>query len=243
MKRRRRAGWIVLAGILALAGAAQAGGEEWSFEITPYAWLVNIDGSVSFEGREADFSADFKDLLENVDFAGSLLGTAACGRWVGFAQGDFFSLERDIESGPGGTFESDLMLLNAMAGYRFDGFKRGSTVEVLAGFRYLRLDGRIALDGEGAADRSPDALDGNLMLHGSFPLRFISEKLRLNTALSIGAGDSDLVWSLQPDLQYHFNGRFSARAGYRRLQYEFSKDGADLDMGFQGFLAGVSVAW
>ncbi|MBP7829299.1 MAG: outer membrane beta-barrel protein [Kiritimatiellae bacterium] len=242
MSAGKRAGFVLLVWTVLFASAAFAGEPEWAFEITPYAWLVNIDGSVSFEGREADFSADFKDLFENADFAGSLLGTAARGRWVGFAQADFFSLERDIEREPGGTFESDLLFLNAMAGYRFDGFKRGSTVEVLAGIRYLRLDGRIEVNGEGAGGRAPDALDGMVMLHGSFPLRFISEKLRLNTALSVGAGDSDLVWGLQPDLQYHFNDRFSARAGYRRLQYEFSKEGADLDMGFQGFLAGVSVA-
>ncbi|HOW97998.1 MAG TPA: hypothetical protein P5567_12700 [Kiritimatiellia bacterium] len=242
MKTARWASWFVVAGVLVLAVAARAGGEEWSFEITPYAWLVNVDGRVSFGDREADFSADFQDLFEYVDFAGSLLGTASRGRWVGFAQADFFTLHRDFKREPGGTFESDLLFLNTMAGYRFDGFKSGSTVEVLAGLRYMRLDGRIEITGAGAADRSPDALDGSVMLHGSFPLRFISEKLRLNTALSVGAGDSDLVWSLQPDLQYHFNERFSARAGYRRLQYEFSKEGADVDMGFQGFLAGVSVA-
>ena len=82
MKPARWKYWLVIAGVLALAGAARAGGDEWSFEITPYAWLVNIDGRVSFEGREADFSADFRDLFDSVDFAGSLLGSVARGRWA-----------------------------------------------------------------------------------------------------------------------------------------------------------------
>lgn len=57
-----------------------------------------------------------------------------------------------------------------------------------------------------------------------------------------GAGDSDLVWELQPALRYQFTDRIAGRFGYRRLQYEFEDGRADVDVGFQGFLLGLTVA-
>jgi opacity protein-like surface antigen len=135
-------------------------------------------------------------------------------------------------------------LLTGTAGYRFDGFSNGSTIEVLGGVRCVWNKSKVEVDGMGSNRDTSDLVDGIVMVRPSLPLSVIWEKLenlRLNPTFSIGAGESDLVWEVQPELQYQFSDRVAARAGYRRLQYKFSDGPADVDVGFQGFLVGFGV--
>lgn len=220
------------------AGAAEDG---WHLQLTPYMWFVNIDGTVSVGDREADFSADFSDLVDKVDLGGGLMAVGACNHWVCFVQGDYFELSQDFDQGPGGDLESDILYVDGAFGYRFGGSAGGASVDVLGGARYFRNENEVTVRGVGSADDTSDLLDGILMLRASHPLAFLSEKLRFEGTASIGAGDSDLVWELQPELTYQFNDRFAGRAGYRRIEYEFEDGAADVDVGYQGFLVGLDV--
>jgi len=42
--------------------------KSWRLDITPYAWLANVDGTVGVGGAEAEADASFTDILENIDF-------------------------------------------------------------------------------------------------------------------------------------------------------------------------------
>ncbi len=221
------------------AGAAE---KEWQVQITPYAWLVNVDGTVGVGDKEADFNADFTDLIDKVDLAGCLMAVGTYDRWVCFAQADFFSLSQDFERGPGGELESDILFLNGAAGYRFGGLVENATTDVLVGLRYFRNENTVEVNGVGSADGTSDLVDAMLTLRSSHPLVFVSEKLHLEGAASIGAGDSDLVWELQMVLQYQFNDRLGARAGYRRLEYELEDGPVEMEVGFQGLLIGLDVS-
>lgn len=240
---RTRVMWLapMVACVAIWAGATMAAEEGWHLELTPYVWFANVDGSVSVGDREADFDANFSDLIDNIDLAGALMCIASYDRWVIFSQWDYFSLNQDFSKGPGGTLESDMWLLSGAAGYRFDGLVEGSTVEVLGGVRYLRDRSKVELNGLGSNRDTSALADAIVMLRPSFPLTFISERLRINPTMSIGAGNSDLVWELQPELQYQFTDRIAGRVGYRRLQYKFSEGPADVDAGFQGFLVGLGL--
>ncbi|MFH0953257.1 MAG: outer membrane beta-barrel protein [Verrucomicrobiota bacterium] len=239
MKAASRIGLAAMAVCVAmLAAAATAADQGWSLELRPYIWFVNIDGTLSVGDKEADFEADFSDLIDKVDLAGELMAIATYNRWVLFAQADYFSLSDEFENGPGGDLEADMTYLTGTAGYRFDGFVKDSTMDLLAGVRYLRSDTEIEVHGVGASDKTSEATDAIVMLRSSFPL---SEKLSLGLSMSIGTGDSDLVWELQPDLAYQFSERVAGHVGYRRLEYEFEEDDAELDVGFQGFMIGVGV--
>jgi len=237
-------GTITLAACAAMLSATAPADEEGGhLEITPYVWLVNLDGSVGVGDKRADFSANFSDLADKVDLAGELMLAGSYGRWVSFVEADCFSLDRDFSAGTGGHLDSDWLLVSAAAGYRFKGFMTGGTVDVLGGVRYLRNHNEITAHGGGAADNTADLVDAIVMLRPSMPLKFLTEKLRLSSTLSIGVGESDVVWELQPELQYQFTERFAGRAGYRRVQYKFSAGPADVDAGLQGFLVGCGVTW
>ena len=58
--------------------------------------------------------------------------------------------------------------------------------------------------------------------------------------LAIGAGDSDLVYELFPQIQYQVNENIAARIGYRRVGYKFKGD-EDEDNELNATLAGLIV--
>ena len=221
------------------AGAADEG---WHVQITPYAWLVNVDGTVSVGDKEADFSADFSDLVDKVDLAGCLMAVGTYEHLVCFAQADFFSLSQDFNRGPGGELDSDILFLNGAAGYRFGGIGKSATTDVMVGVRYFRNENTVDIHGVGSADGSSNLADAMLMLRSSAPVACISEDLRLEGLASVGVGDSDLVWELQLVVQYQFNDRLGARAGYRRIEYDLEDGPVDIEAGFQGFLIGLDVS-
>ena len=228
--------------VTCMATWATAADEAWHVQITPYAWLVNVDGTVSVGDKEADFSADFSDLVDKVDLAGCLMAVGTYEHWVCFAQADFFSLNQEFDKGPGGELDSDILLLNGAAGYRFGGIGKGAMTDVMVGVRYFRNDNTVDIHGVGSADGSSNLADAMVMLRSSAPLAIIADDLRIEGLASVGAGDSDLVWELQLVMQYQFNDRLGARAGYRRLEYDLEDGRVDMEVGFQGFLIGLDVS-
>lgn len=235
---------VVIAGVVLSVGAAGATGpdeEGWRVELTPYAWFTNIDGTVTVGENKADFEASFSDLVDKIDVSAAFMTVVSYGPWVGFGQMDYFALSQDFSEAPGGSLESDMLLLSVAGGYRFHGLVKGSSMELLGGVRYLWSDNTVEVNGMGSDQDTSELIDAIVMLRPSLVLPFISERLRLNPTMSIGTGDSDLVWEVQPELQYQITRSFAARAGYRRLHYEFADGDADVDVGFQGFIVGVGV--
>lgn len=241
MKQTLRMFVIVVACVAILTSAAWAADDRWSFDLMPYVWAVNIDGSATFGANRADFEMSFGDIVDNLDFGGELAFVASYKHFLGFAQMDYVSLSQDFSNGPGGELDANSLFLATAAGYRFAGFTKGSTMGVLGGLRHLRMDSDVKVNGVGTFESTSEITDVIVMLRSSFPLHRISEKMALNLALSIGAGDSDYVWEFQPQLQYQFSERLTGRIGYRRLQYNFKERGVDVDLGFQGFIVGLGV--
>ena len=100
-------------------------------------------------------------------------------------------------------------ILTAAGGYRFNGPFEGSKIAVLGGARYTRLENQIKATGIGAGKDARDITDALLMLRPSIPLM---DKLVFNPTLNIGAGDSDLTYEMQPELQYSFTDQVTGRA-------------------------------
>ncbi len=227
--------------VVTLAGAALAADDKWSVEFGPLVWAVNIDGSVATEGQSADFSADFADMIKDVNFGLEAMVLATRQHLAIFGQADYFSLSDDFTNAPGGDYNANVLLGTAAVGYRFEGFTQGSTMGILGGVRYLRISNKLDVNGVGRFDKTNDATDVIAMLRSSFPIPGISKKLAFNLAASVGTGGSKYVWELQPLLQYQFNETLTGRFGYRRLQYKLEKGDVDIDMGFQGFIIGLGI--
>ena len=216
---------------------------DWAVEITPYAWLAGVDADVTVGNREVDVDVGFSDLLDNLDFAAAFLAVAQYDRFVLWGQVDYLDLNTgdvDTPIGVDARAESKALFLTTAAGYQFDGFVQGSTIDVLLGLRYLRMKNKLSLEGFGTSRRTRDLIDAVLVVRPSFQL---SEKWRFNPTLSIGAGDSDLTYEIQPQFQYQFNDTLAARLGYRRLYYDVDKNNFEFDGAFHGFLLGLGFAF
>ena len=56
--------------------------EGWAFEVTPYAWLADINGDVTVNSTEARTKDRLSDLYDGVDLSGSLLGVVRKDRFL-----------------------------------------------------------------------------------------------------------------------------------------------------------------
>ena len=70
--------------------------------------------------------------------------------------------------------------------------------------------------------------------------------LAFNPTLAIGAGDSDLVYELFPQLQYQVTDHMMARLGYRTVGYKFKgehNDDNELNINLAGLTVGLGVTF
>lgn len=227
--------WSV-SGVKAVESSESKG---WTFEVVPYAWLQGFDGTLTIDNKDYDFDQDFSDLYDSVDMAASLETIARYNRWIVLGQFDYASLDSDTngDKSEAVRLEVDEFFGVLAGGYTFDISKK-ITIDVLAGVRYAELDNTVKgkLGENRELDYNADSTDGIIMLR---PRSQLTEKLFFNPQLSIGAGDAELVYELQPEFQYFFNETVDLRVGYRRIHYEFDDGDNELDIDFSGFLVGV----
>ena len=245
--------WEVCAGaclVLATTGALAAG-NGWNYEVGTYGWMTGVDADVTVEGQTVSADAGFGDLVDKVDLVGALFFTAQKDRLVMVGQVDYMGLGVDTTYkgvAPDGVtpvnlradLQTDCTFLTGGVGYRLpdEWFDRG-TADVLVGVRYWSFDNELKLQGARVTKQNNDIVDGMVMLRTQLPL---TEKLDLNFPVAIGAGDSDFMWEIHPNLQYAFNETWSGRFGYRRLDYDVENDrDNNFDGAFHGFIAGVGA--
>jgi len=173
-----------LAGAIALAalpGAqAQSGTERWTFAVTPYVWLPNVDGTLTYSappgtGGRPEVGVGPNDYLENLDFALMLAGEARRGKWSIVTDAvylDFGSEKSAVRSvnfggaalsaGLNANTQSSLKGLQWTLAAGYTVVQTPSvTLDVLAGFRYLGVEARTewqlatAVSGPGGGQTFP----------------------------------------------------------------------------------------
>ncbi len=243
---------ITLAAGLALAASNSssraAEPQGWQFELTPMAWLAGIEGDGKIANRSFEFDKKFSDLIESVDFAAGLLATAQYDRYLFWAQLDGISSSTDnldIEDQPKrGSIDSDLFLGEAAFGYQVDGWAEGQTFDILVGARTLNIDTDLKLNNGEQVGNDNTLVDPILVIRPSVPM-FPSriDGLSFNSTLAIGGGgDADLVYEMQPQIQYDATDALSIRLGYRRVAYKFDgENNSELDISLAGLILGAGL--
>jgi len=87
--RRAKRGWLAACCVLAVPAAVQAQGagpgDAWTFAITPYLWLPNVNGTLAFTpptgGGGADVGVGPHDWLQSLQGVFMVTGEARQGRW------------------------------------------------------------------------------------------------------------------------------------------------------------------
>lgn len=255
----KRTAWMMIAAGALAAGVAGAQApavnapkDGWKGELTPYAWLAGMEGDMTVNGRSVDFEKDFSDIIDMVELGGSLLGVAQYDRFLIWGQVDYFSMstsELDVDEQPkAGSLDSKMLLGELAVGYQVDGWLEGQTFDLLVGVRTLQLDNDLELYGKGETSKDVELVDPIFAVRPSVPV-FPSkiDGLRFNPTLCIGGGgDSEMVYGMQPQLQYQVNDSFAVRFGYRTVGYKFegekNKDN-ELDFSLSGLLLGAGFTF
>ncbi len=249
----RWAGLVVATWVTASALAMAEEPRGWQAEITPMAWIAGIEGTVTVDGQKTEFEKSASDLFDFVEFAGGLTGTVQYNRWVLRGQFDYFGMSTDaldVEDRPqGGSLETDMVLTELGAGYQFNGWQEGQTFDLQIGLRSLHTENDLEVYGDGGGSHSKDSdlLDPLLALRGSVAI--LPSKIKglwFNAFAAIGGGgDSQLVYELQPQLQYRISKMFAARLGYRRVGWQVDSDQNqdELDFTLAGLILGLGVTF
>ncbi len=227
--------------VLATASAVIAQEDKWDFEVTPYLWLAGIDGDVTVGGNKADIDMEFDDIFESVDAGGGLMATAQRGSFVIWGQYDYVGMDSDkLDNAPaGGSVQTDSFLGALAGGYQFQTPLEGFTIDLMGGVRYAWMNSEVEITGVGSGEDSVDIVDGIAVVR---PMLRVAQKWRFDFLFDIGAGDSDLVWEVQPSVQYQLCHSLGLRLGYRYLHYDVEGEaGNTFDAAFHGLILGASL--
>lgn len=249
MKRNFLAAAVAALAVQSAMPAAAEDADKCCFRLTPYYWAVGIDGNLEINDEQGstdiDFNQDIGDVTDNLEFNGSLMLEHNKGRWSNFAAVDYIKTENDDTdinvAGSEIEVEADTLLATAATGYRF-GAGGDSWVDLLVGVRYGKIDLEFnEKNGPGSINADDDLVDGIVMLR---PRVALGRNWAFSPTASVGAGDSDLVWELAPELVYTNNCcNLEVRFGYRTVNYEIEEGDAEADFSFQGPMVGLGFAF
>jgi hypothetical protein len=240
---------VACLGAQAAMPAAAEDADKCCFRLTPYYWAVGIDGNLKNDktNQDVDFNQDIGDVTDNLEFNGSLMLEHNLGHWSNFAALDYMKVDNDdVDINQAGVkleVETDTTLATAATGYRFSP-EGESWVDLLVGVRYGKLDVEANLKGGASGDdvnADDDLVDGIVMLR---PRIALGKHWAFSPTASVGAGDSDLVWELAPELVYTNDCcNLEFRFGYRTVNYEVEEGDVEADFSFAGPMAGIGFAF
>lgn len=135
--------------------------DAWRFQLTPYVWMTGLDGSVRpFRGAPTvNVNKSFTDILEDLDAAAFVNGTARKGQYV--LQGDFsYAATSDKAALPLGLSANAKIRQTSltMTGGHNWMLSPQSSVDLMAGLRLWQIKAEVSVPGVGSAQSTPRSL-------------------------------------------------------------------------------------
>jgi len=232
------------------AGADPGGGDQWRFQLAPYAWLAGQNGEVAtLPGLPpVDIDVDFwDDILGNINGALFLVGEARKGRYGAFLDAAWVDIEFENDT-PGPVFSSvssrtKSWLVSAAGVYGIIE-KPQAFLDLIAGVRYWSVESILSLGAGAKPARSvsnkKDWVDPLIGLKGRSFIKasdfFVSGNVSIG---GFGAG-SDFMWDVNANLGYQWTETFSTVLGYRYMDVDYAKDDFVYDIAQSGPVLGLS---
>lgn len=243
--------WLAPA-VAALATGAEAQSVQgWEFQITPYAWMSGLSGDVgTIPGLPAgSVDLSFGDILEDLDFAGMLMGSARHGPWVIYLDTTYVRTS-STESLGGILFdrvevESETTTLALAAGRTIAETPQGS-IDAYLGARAWWLENTFELRGVGGGKRGrteeANWVDPLIGVAGRYRA---SDRWTLFGALEAGGFGvgADSEWSLLAGATYNFTEGFGVSFGWRHLEVDYDEDGVVFDVRQSGPVLGATFSF
>ena len=229
----------------------------WQFEITPYLFAAGLKGQAGVRGVTADVDMSFNDIWNNLDSAFMGLFTAQKGKWSYGFEGVYFKITDEGSTsvtGPFGNVTVDgalklttsINIYQGSVGYRV--MDDMTKVDLIGAVRYTQVksDMNVAItttpgivfppNSTLSAGGSEDWIDG---VFGVRALHPVSDNVSLLGYADIGAGGSDLTYQLIAGVNWEFVKDFTAKAGYRIMDWDYENDGTVWDMQASGMYLGI----
>jgi hypothetical protein len=214
-------------------------GDGWKFRLTPYIWMLGMDGTTAALGNDVPVKADFGDILDLLNIALSANMELNNGKWFVVVDPMWADLEAPIETGGpiGGTTKIELVILDAQVGFSLNEY-----FDVYAGARYYDQDITIVPD---MAPEIPLGDSWTDFLLGVRVKNEISKKWSFTGKVdgAVG-GDSDSAWYLQVMFLRHIGTNKHVDFGYRYYDVDYeSGSGLSLfkwDVAHSGPVVGFS---
>jgi len=253
---------LALMTLVAISLPAYAGDpappDKWTFAVRPYLWAPGIDGTLKYDippkgdgAANVDFSSY---ILENLNMALMLTAEARKGNWSVLTDVVYLDVESSdakVKSvsftGPGGRIEvsagADLGTKVKLSGVLWElagGYTvaRGgnSSLDVLAGFRYLGIEAKTdwQLSGSitdnvsggtfarsGSASGRVDLWDGIVGIRGTVGLG--GSRWAIPYYLDVGTGASAFTWQGVAGIAYRYDWG-DLQLMYRYTYYDMKED-------------------
>ncbi len=261
-QRYKLASILLIGGVFVTSSAQSAADTEgdWNFEATPYFLAAGLDGTAGARGIQADIDASFSDIWDNLDSGVMGLFLAQKGPWTLTFDGVYFKVADQASrtvTGPQGLVSvqgaldvsASLTVLQPTLWYRV--LDDRTTVDLGAGMRYtdldLDLDVKISTEPPivppGASRRLSgseswvDAVVGARVAHP------ISDRWSLAGYADLGGGGSSLTYQVAAGADWAVSDRFTAKAGYRYVYWDYEDDGTAWDISASGPYIGLGIAF
>lgn len=228
------------------AAVAEETGDKLRGSLTLYGWIPWFDGRVKTGAGSASTSIDASHVLDALDFAMMGTGRIEYGRFgftVDAVYSKFSTTGTILGQLPSGAKISSKMLLvtNALS-YRF--FEHdGAAAEALAGARVVYTEfGVRPLGTVDTASASDTWVDPVIGLRGRLPLTDKLTAFGLADVGGFGTG-SQFTWEVVAGLDYALTESISAKAAFRYLSIDYSKNGGDFDLDVFGPALGLTVSF
>jgi hypothetical protein len=263
---------VVLLVILALSSPTYAEslapGDVWTFSLKPYLWLPSVNGTLKYEippgsgaGPEVDLGSY---ILENLSFAGMVSGEARRGDWAVAADFIYLDVNSDNSSVKAADFAGPFGKISVAVGANINTKSRltgefleligertlarheGSTIDLLAGLRYLTIrastDWQLAADAAGPGpgmsfvragviSERAELLDGIIGVRGRVMVG--SSAWAIPYYLDAGAGSSRFTWQAFTGIEYRFSWG-DVQLSYRYIYYTMGTDDMLQGVSFSG---------
>ena len=192
--------------------------DGWKFRITPYLWMMGMDGTTAALGQDVPVDASFSDILDVLNIALSANMELSKGKFFLVFDPLYAQLEADVADpggGPvGGTIDVDMVLADLNIGYTIN-----ENFGIYAGARYYDQDIEVTPNLLPVISLGDDWTDYIL----GFRVRAeMSEKWSYAGKLdgAVG-GDSESAWYLQAVLLRHFGSNKHLDLGWRYYDVDY----------------------
>jgi hypothetical protein len=207
-----------MVGLLAAVPASAQQEDDSYFRITPYLWMLGLDGTTAVLGQDADVDASFSDILDVLNIALSANMEWNNGKWFLILDPMWADLEMDFQTPDplpiSGNIEIELWIVDALVGLELT-----ENFDVYTGGRYYNQDITIIpslAPSVGLGDDWTDFILG-VRAHTSMNDNW-SLSGKIDAAV---AGDSDSAIYAQAVFMRHFGENKHLDLGYRYYAVDY----------------------